>query len=302
MPINVPKELPASDALKQEKIFVMDEDRARTQDIRPLNILILNLMPEKERTELQLLRLLGNTPLQVNISFLRTATHRPTHVSPHHLDNFYTTFEEVKDRRFDGLIITGAPIEHLAFEDVAYWEELTEIMDWTTSNVTSTFHICWGAQAGLYYHYGVDKYELSEKCFGIYKHQISDPTVKLVRGFDDIFHGPHSRYTSVPREEIEAHPDLTLLSVSEQGAPFIIMSNDGKNIMITGHMEYDAITLGEEYERDHSRGVKTAIPENYFPNDDTNAQPPHKWRSHSHLLFSNWLNYYVYQETPFEWD
>lgn len=302
MPINVSKELPASDALKQEKIFVMDEDRAQTQDIRPLNILILNLMPEKERTELQLLRLLGNTPLQVNISFLRTTTHRPKHVSPHHLENFYTTFEEAKKRRFDGLIITGAPIEHLAFEDVAYWDELTEIMDWAAANVTSTLHICWGAQAGLYYHYGVEKYELPEKCFGIYEHQISDQTVKLVRGFDDIFHAPHSRYTSVSREAIEANPDLTLLSVSEQGSPFIIMSNDAKNIMVTGHMEYDATTLAEEYERDHSRGVETGIPENYFPNDDVDAQPPHKWRSHSHLLFSNWLNYYVYQETPFVWD
>ncbi|TFJ92507.1 homoserine O-acetyltransferase MetA [Lentibacillus salicampi] len=302
MPINVPKELPASDALKQEKIFVMDEDRARTQDIRPLNILILNLMPEKERTELQLLRLLGNTPLQVNISFLRTATHRPSHVSPHHLDNFYTTFEEAKNRRFDGLIITGAPIEHLDFEDVTYWDELTEIMDWAAANVTSTLHICWGAQAGLYYHYGVDKYELPEKYFGIYEHHISDPTVKLVHGFDDVFHAPHSRYTSVSREAIDANPDLTLLSVSEQGAPFIIMSGDGKNIMITGHMEYDAGTLAEEYERDHSRGVATAVPENYFPNDDVNREPPHRWRSHSHLLFSNWLNYYVYQATPFEWD
>ncbi|SFA83496.1 homoserine O-succinyltransferase [Lentibacillus halodurans] len=302
MPINIPKQLPASGVLKQEKIFVMDEDKARTQDIRPLNILILNLMPEKERTELQLLRLLGNTPLQVNITFLRTATHLPTHVSRHHLENFYKTFSEIQSRRFDGLIITGAPVEQMAFQDVTYWDELTDIMDWSETNVTSTLHICWGAQARLYHHYGIEKFEMHRKCFGIYEHQISDHTIKLVRGFDDIFHAPHSRYTNVSREAIEENPNLTLLSVSEQGAPFIIMSNDAKNIMITGHLEYDATTLAEEYERDHSKGLDTDIPENYFPGDDVHAQPPHKWRSHSHLLFSNWLNYYVYQETPFEWE
>lgn len=302
MPINVPKELPASDSLKKEKIFVMDEVRARTQDIRPLNILILNLMPEKEKTELQLLRLLGNTPLQVNISFLRTETHSSKHVSRHHLENFYTTFENVKNRRFDGLIITGAPIEHLDFEDVNYWDELKGIMDWANENVTSTLHICWGAQAGLYHHYGIKKFAMPKKSFGIFKHQIADPKIKLVRGFDEIFHAPHSRHTNISKEEVEKNPDLKLLSVSEEGAPFIIMSNDAKNIMVTGHLEYDATTLAEEYERDIDKGLEMDIPVNYFPNNDVNERPPNIWRSHSHLLFSNWLNYYVYQQTPFKWE
>ncbi|MFD1848855.1 homoserine O-acetyltransferase MetA [Oceanobacillus bengalensis] len=301
MPINVPSDLPASESLKKEKIFVMDEGRASTQDIRPLNILILNLMPEKEKTELQLLRLLGNTPLQVNISFLRTATHRSTHVSNYHLDNFYTTFEKVKNRRFDGMIITGAPIEHLEFEDVNYWDELTTIMDWTEKNVTSTLHICWGAQAALSYYYGIRKYALPKKCFGIFNHHVRDRKIKLVRGFDDLFRAPHSRHTNVSRKKIENHPDLQLLSVTEDGDPFIIMSRDTKNIMITGHLEYDATTLAEEYERDVEKGEEIELPVNYFPNGDVNEQPLHTWRSHSHLLFSNWLNYYVYQETPFEW-
>lgn len=280
----------------------MDEDRARTQDIRPLNIVIINLMPEKEKTELQLLRLLGNTPLQVNISFLRMTTHQSKNVSESHLDTFYTTFEEVKSRRFDGMIITGAPIEHLAFKDVNYWKELTEIMAWSKQNVTSVLHICWGAQAALYYHYGIGKYELPEKCFGIYKHQLSDPTIKLVRGFDEVFNAPHSRHTSVSAEEIEKNSDLTLLSASEEEAPFIIMSKDAKHIMITGHLEYDATTLAEEYERDLSKGLDIQMPKNYFPHDDAKQQPLNTWRSHTHLLFSNWLNYYVYQQTPFEWD
>ncbi|RKQ35857.1 homoserine O-acetyltransferase MetA [Oceanobacillus halophilus] len=301
MPINISRELPAREMLKQEKIFVMDEDRARTQDIRPLNILILNLMPEKEKTELQLLRLLGNTPLQVNISFLRTATYQSKHVSNYHLDSFYTTFENVKNNRYDGLIITGAPIEHLEFEEVNYWEELTQIMDWAKENVTSTLNICWGAQAALYYHYGIEKYPLPEKCFGIFKHNIDDPRVKLVHGFDEVFHAPHSRHTGVFKEAVEAHPDLYLLSISEEDAPFIIMSKDAKNIMITGHLEYDATTLAEEYHRDLERGMEIKIPKNYFPNDDVNERPLHTWRSHSHLLFSNWLNYYVYQQTPYEW-
>ncbi|GAB4073992.1 homoserine O-succinyltransferase [Barrientosiimonas marina] len=301
MPINVSKELPASDALKQENIFVMDEDRAQTQDIRPLNILILNLMPEKERTELQLLRLLGNTPLQVNICFLQTATHQPTHTSAYHLDNFYTTFNDIKTQRFDGLIITGAPVEQLAFEDVTYWNELTTIMDWAENNVTSVLHICWGAQASLYYHYGISKYDLPEKYVGIYKHYVQDTRVKLMHGFDDIFHAPHSRFTGVSKQAVEAHTNLTLLAASEDGAPFIIISDDAQNIMVTGHLEYDATTLREEYERDRAKGAATPLPENYFPNDNINEQPPHMWRSHSHLLFANWLNYYVYQETPYEW-
>ena len=301
MPINIPKALPARERLKEEKIFVMDEERAKTQDIRPLNIAILNLMPEKERTELQLLRLLGNTPLQVNVTFLNTATHTSKNIGKSHLDNFYETFEDVKDRRFDGFIITGAPIEHLAFEDVNYWEELKEIMDWTKENVTSVLHICWGAQAALYHHYGIDKYALSEKCSGVFTHSLSDPTVKLVRGFNDQFNAPHSRYTAVSVEEIENNRDLTLLSKSDDAGAFIVMSNDAKHIMITGHLEYDAGTLAEEYARDLKKGVNVNIPANYFPNDDANKEPSNTWRSHTHLLFSNWLNYYVYQETPFEW-
>jgi homoserine O-succinyltransferase len=301
MPINIPKDMPAGEALRQEKIFVMDEERARSQDIRPLNIIILNLMPEKEKTELQLLRLLGNTPLQVNVTFLRTSTYQSKHVSSFHLEQFYTTFSEVKHRRFDGMIITGAPVEKMKFEEVDYWEELTEIMEWTKTHVTSTLYICWGAQAALYYHYGIDKFELPEKCFGVYRHRVIAPMEKLVRGFDDIFNAPHSRYTDVSREAIENHRDLQLISVSEEGIPFIIMSDNGKNIMITGHLEYDATTLADEYIRDRNRGLNTAIPSNYFPNDDVNAPPLHSWKAHSYLLFSNWLNYYVYQETPYIW-
>ncbi len=302
MPINIPKALPARELLKQEKIFVMDEDRASTQDIRPLNIAILNLMPEKERTELQLLRLLGNTPLQVNVTFLHTATHESKNISQSHLEHFYETFDEVKNRRFDGLIITGAPIEHLQFEEVNYWEELKAIMDWSKDNVTSSLHICWGAQAALYHHYGIDKFPLDAKCSGVFEHVLSNPKIKLVRGFNDQFYVPHSRYTDVSKEEIEAHPELQLLASSEDAGAFMIMSEDGKHIMLTGHLEYDAGTLAEEYERDRKKGLDIAIPKNYFPEDDPTKKPFNTWRSHTHLLFSNWLNYYVYQETPYEWE
>jgi homoserine O-succinyltransferase/O-acetyltransferase len=302
MPINIPKNLPAGEILRNEKVFVMDEERARTQDIRPLNIVILNLMPQKEKTELQLLRLLGNTPIQVNITLLRTATHEPKNTSKYHLEHFYTTFSKIKHRRFDGMIITGAPVEKLEFEEVDYWEELKEMMEWTKTHVTSTMHICWGAQAALYHHYGIQKFELPSKCFGVFQHNVFDPMEKLVRGFDEVFHAPHSRYTDVSREAIENHPELKLLSVSEEGAPFIIMSENGKNIMITGHLEYDATTLLDEYVRDQKKGLGTALPKNYFPNDDINKRPLHTWRSHGYLLFSNWLNYYVYQETPYVWD
>ena len=302
MPINIPITLPARDVLRKEKIFVMDEDRASTQDIRPLNIVILNLMPEKEKTELQLLRLLGNTPIQVNISFLRMATHKSKNVDKSHLDTFYETFADIQDRRFDGMIITGAPIEHLRFEDVNYWEELTEIMEWTKTHVTSVLHICWGAQAALYYHYGIDKYELPKKISGIYKHRVADPTVKLVRGFEDVFQAPHSRFTAISEEAVKEDPRLELLSASDEVGAFIIMSEDARHIMITGHLEYDATTLAEEYARDLEKGLDVAIPENYFPNDDVNEHPPNTWRSHTHLLFSNWLNYYVYQQTPFVWE
>lgn len=301
MPINIPRELPAGEILKQEKIFIMDEDRASTQDIRPLNILILNLMPEKEKTELQLLRLLGNTPLQVNITFLRMATHQSKNVSKYHLDNFYTTFETVKQNRYDGMIITGAPIEHLRFEEVNYWDEMKEILEWTKDNVTSVLHICWGAQAALYHHYGIDKFALPKKSFGIFKHSLSDPRNELVRGFDEEFLAPHSRHTNVCAEDIENHPELFLLSLSEEDAPFIIMSKNKRHIMITGHLEYDATTLADEYHRDIKKGVEIDIPKNYFPDDNPNEQPPNTWRSHTHLLFSNWLNYFVYQQTPYIW-
>ena len=302
MPINIPEKLPARQLLKEEKIFVMDEERAIKQDIRPLSILILNLMPEKEKTELQLLRLLGNTPLQVNITFLNMATHESKNVSKSHLDAFYNTFNEIKHRRYDGLIITGAPIEHLPFEEVNYWEELKLIMDWANNNVTSVLHICWGAQAALYHHYGINKHDLPQKCSGVFTHRVSDSTVKLVRGFNDEFKAPHSRYTSVSSKEIENDPRLTLLALSEDAGAFIVVSNDEKHIMITGHLEYDATTLSEEYTRDINKGLDVNIPENYFPNNDPNKEPLNTWRSHTHLLFSNWLNYYVYQETPFEWN
>lgn len=302
MPIKIPKGLPAREHLKEERIFVMDDDRANTQDIRPLNIAIVNLMPEKERTELQLLRLLGNTPLQVNITFVHMASHVSKNVSKSHLDSFYTTFNEIKDRKFDGLIITGAPIEHLQFEDVTYWEELVQIMDWSKTNVTSTMHICWGAQAALYHHYGVDKYELPKKCSGIFTHRVEDKKVKLVQGFEDVFHAPHSRYTSVSLEEIASHPDLQVLATSDDAGIFLMKSRDNKHIMVTGHLEYDATTLRDEYERDLAKGLDIDMPENYFPNNDATQLPLNTWRAHTHLLFSNWLNYYVYQATPYEWE
>ncbi|MBA4536182.1 homoserine O-succinyltransferase [Bacillus aquiflavi] len=302
MPIKIPQQLPAREILEKENIFIMDEDRAKQQDIRPLNILILNLMPEKEKTETQLLRLLGNTPLQVNVNFLRTATHESKNTSRYHLEQFYKTYADVKDRKFDGMIITGAPIEHLNFEDVNYWEELMTIMKWTTTNVTSTLHICWGAQAALYYHYGIGKFPLPQKCSGVFTHKVFDRKEKLLRGFDDLFFAPHSRYTDVSIDDIHRCQQLKLLSASEEAGPFIIGTKDGKQFMITGHLEYSAETLAEEYQRDQSKGLDINIPVNYFPNDNPKEKPINKWRSHAHLLFSNWLNYYVYQETPYEWD
>lgn len=302
VPINIPKNLPARKLLKEERIFVMDEDRAMTQDIRPLNIAILNLMPEKEKAELQLLRLLGNTPLQVNITFLHTATHRSKNVSRSHLDTFYHTFNDIKHRRFDGMIITGAPVEHLPFEEVNYWDELVEIMEWTKTNVTSVMHICWGAQAALYHHYGIDKYRLPRKCSGIFTHTVRDKTIEIVRGFEDVFRAPHSRYTDVSLEEIENHPELEVLATSDEAGVFLLKSKDDKHIFSTGHLEYDATTLKEEYERDLAKGIDIHMPENYFPNDDATKEPLNTWRAHTHLLFSNWLNYYVYQITPYEWE
>jgi len=302
VPINIPKGLPARELLKQERIFIMDEERALSQDIRPLNIIILNLMPEKEKTELQLLRLLGNTPLQVNVEFLHTATHKSKNVSKSHLDTFYYTFDEIKHRRFDGMIITGAPVEHLAFEDVNYWEELTMIMEWTKTHVTSCFHICWGAQAALYYHYGIDKYPLPRKLSGIYTHTVEDKTIQLVRGFEDVFRAPHSRYTETKIEDIDKNPQLKVLSTSEDAGLFLLKSIDNKHIFVTGHLEYDATTLRDEYERDLAKGLDIHMPENYFPNDNPKEEPLNTWRAHTHLLFSNWLNYYVYQETPYKWE
>ncbi|NLI68150.1 MAG: homoserine O-succinyltransferase [Bacilli bacterium] len=302
MPINIPKGLPASELLKKERIFVMDEERAQSQDIRPLNIAILNLMPEKEKTELQLLRLLGNTPIQVNVTFLHTATHESKNVSKSHLDSFYLTYYDVKHRRFDGLIITGAPIEHLPFDEVNYWEELKEIMEWSKTNVTSIFYICWGAQAGAYYHFGIEKHMLPRKLSGVYEHTVRDQTIELVRGFEDVFRAPHSRYTEIKIEDVENHPELEVLATSETAGLFLFKSKDNKHIFTTGHLEYDATTLKEEYERDLARGLDIHMPENYFPNDDPTQMPLNTWRAHTHLLFSNWLNYYVYQETPYEWE
>lgn len=302
MPINIPHGLPAVEKLKKEKIFTMDETKAKMQDIRPLNIVILNLMPEKEKTELQLLRLLGNSPLQVNVTFMNTATHVSKNVSSSHLNTFYSTFEDIKDRRFDGMIVTGAPIEHFEFEDVNYWEELVEIMEWSKTSVTSVFNICWGAQAALYHHYGVKKYELAKKCSGIYEHTVRDHKVELVRGFDERYLAPHSRYTEVRREDIEQNDDLIIISESEDAGVFMVMSKDGKQIMVTGHLEYDATTLAEEYERDLAKGLDIEMPENYFPGNDPTNRPLNNWRSHTHLLFSNWLNYYVYQATPYQWE
>ncbi len=302
LPINIPSHLPAKEILEQENIFIMDEKRAYSQDIRPLNIVILNIMPEKEKTETQLLRLLGNSPLQLNITFLRPETHTSKTTAIEHLIEFYTTFKHIKHRKFDGMIITGAPIEHLEFHEVLYWPELQTIMDWTKTNVTSTLHICWGAQAGLFHHYGVNKYKLDKKCFGIFKHEIIDPSIKLLRGFDDHYYVPHSRHTDVKRDDIERISDLQILSYSEEAGVCLVMSKDGKHIFLTGHPEYERTSLKDEYERDLAKGLNIDIPKNYFEDNNPANTPVHCWRSHANLLFVNWLNYYVYQETPYIWD
>lgn len=302
MPIKVDNGLPAKQVLLQENIFVMDEDRALRQDIRPLQILILNLMPLKQVTETQLLRLLSNSPLQVEVTFIHPKTHTSKNTSEEHLVSFYTTFDKVNHHKYDGLIITGAPVEQMDFEEVKYWEELTQIMEWTKTNVTSTLHICWGAQAGLYYHFGINKYPLSKKMFGVFKHNVLKPNCKLLRGFDDEFLVPHSRHTDVDREAIIYHPDLELLSESNESGVYIAMSKDEKHIFVTGHSEYDPLTLKQEYTRDRDKGLNIEVPKNYFPYDDENQYPPASWRSHAHLLFSNWLNYYVYQMTPYLMD
>jgi homoserine O-succinyltransferase/O-acetyltransferase len=302
LPINIPKLLPAREVLEQENIFIMDNERATTQDIRPLNILILNLMPQKEKAETQLLRLLGNTPLQINVNFLKTNSYESTHTSKQHLEQFYTTFSQIKNQKFDGMIITGAPVELLEFDQVKYWPELTEIMEWTNTNVTSTLHICWGAQAALYYQYDIGKFELERKCSGIYAHRIFEQNDILLRGFDDIFYAPHSRYTDVSIEAIKNNPRLKLLAASEDAGALLIASRDRKHVMITGHLEYESDSLAQEYSRDLNKGLEIHMPENYFPNNDPTQPPINRWRSHGHLFFSNWLNYYVYQETPFTWE
>lgn len=302
MPIKIPDSLPAKEVLTGENIFVMDESQAFHQDIRPLRIAILNLMPTKETTETQLLRLLGNSPLQVDVVLLHPSTHTSKNTSAEHLSSFYKTFEEVRYRRFDGMIVTGAPVEQLNFEDVNYWNELQEIFEWSRSNVTSTMHICWAAQAGLYYHFGVQKVPLAEKCFGVFPHTVNETHCKLLRGFDELFYAPHSRHTDVSREDIERQPELQVLAESEEAGAYIVATRDGKQIFVTGHSEYDPLSLKWEYDRDVSKGMEMALPKNYFPKDDPTRTPPAVWRAHANLLFSNWLNYYVYQETPYDID
>ncbi|WP_010497978.1 homoserine O-acetyltransferase MetA [Paenibacillus elgii] len=300
MPIKVPDYLPAKEVLVNENIFVMDESVAFRQDIRPLRIVILNLMPTKETTETQLLRLIGNTPLQVEFILLHPKTHTSRNTSLEHLEQFYKTFEDIKHERFDGMIVTGAPVEQLEFEEVNYWEELTQIMEWSKTHVTSTLHICWAAQAGLYYHFGVPKYALEEKIFGVFPHTITTPNVKLLRGFDELFLVPQSRHTDVRREDVARVEQLDILSESEEAGVYIAATKDGKQIFITGHSEYDACTLKYEYDRDVNKGMEIAVPKNYYPNNDPTRPPLNTWRAHANLLFSNWLNYYVYQETPYD--
>lgn len=300
MPIQIPNDLPATGILQQENIFVMTENRAVTQDIRPLEIVLVNLMPTKIVTETQLSRLLGNTPLQVRLELVHMKSHVSKNVAEDHMLNFYKSFEEIKHRKFDGMVITGAPVENLDFEDVDYWQELCQIMEWSKTNVHSTFHICWGAQAGLYYHYGIGKTPLDKKMFGVFPHKADYKRSILLRGFDDLFWVPHSRHTTVLRENIEKVPELKILASSEEAGVYAVMSKAGRQIFITGHSEYDPDTLKTEYLRDKNLGLPIEVPKNYFPNDDENCEPLVRWRGHANLLFSNWLNYFVYQTTPYD--
>ena len=300
MPIKIPNNLPAVKTLESENIFVMTETRAMTQDIRPLKILILNLMPKKIETETQLARLLGNTPLQVEMELIHTKSHESKNVAQDHLLAFYKTFDQVKHRKFDGMIITGAPVEHMPFEEVEYWQELCEIMEWSKTHVHSTFHICWGAQAGLYYHYGINKQQMEEKMFGVFPHQVDHKPSILFRGFDETFLVPHSRHTTVLREDIEKVKELKILSSSPISGVYAVSTKNGRQIFITGHSEYDAETLKTEYLRDLSQGKPIHIPVNYFPGDDETQPPLVSWRAHANLLYSNWLNYFVYQSTPYD--
>lgn len=301
MPIRVQSDLPATEILENENIFVMDENRAMHQDIRPLKVAILNLMPIKQDTELQLLRALSNTPLQIDVTFVMASGHVSLNTSASHLNKFYVTFDQIKDNKYDGLIITGAPLENITFEEVDYWEEMCEIMDWAEKNVTSTLHICWAAQAGFYHYYGIQKRQLSEKLFGIYEHKVHNRKEPLVRGFDDVFLAPHSRHTETPSSEIHACKELTILAESEAAGVFLAIAEGGKKVFLNGHPEYDRYTLDKEYHRDLDKGLPIHIPYNYYPNDDPSQKPLLQWRSHSNNIYSNWLNYYVYQSTPYEW-
>ena len=300
MPIQIPNDLPAAGILQNENIFVMKEDRATTQDIRPLEIVLLNLMPTKVATETQFSRLLGNTPLQVRLELMHMSSHMSKNVSQEHLLTFYKTFDELKDRKFDGMVITGAPVEQMAFEDVDYWQELCQIMEWSKTNVHSTLHICWGAQAGLYYHYGIPKHKLDEKLFGVFLHKAEYKRSILMRGFDDEFWAPHSRHTTVLREDIEKIPGLKILASSDEAGVYALMNKEGRQIFVTGHSEYDPETLQNEYLRDKNQGLDIKVPKNYYPNDDDSREPVVRWRGHGNLLFSNWLNYFVYQTTPYD--
>ncbi len=300
MPIKIQSDLPAKEILENENIFVMDENRAMHQDIRPLQIAILNIMPVKQDTELQLLRALSNTPLQVDVTFLNVKNHISKNTPADHLNKFYCTIDDVRNRKFDGMIITGAPVEDITFEEVDYWEEMCDIMDWAESHVTSTLHICWGAQAGLYHYYGIDKQKLPQKLFGIYEHKVANRKIPLVRGFDDVFLAPHSRHTESPREAIHACPELTVLAESDAAGVFLAIAESGKKIFVNGHPEYDRYTLQNEYFRDLNKGLPIQVPYNYYPDDDPKQKPLLQWRSHSNNLYSNWLNYYVYQTTPYE--
>ncbi|XCP84246.1 homoserine O-succinyltransferase [Roseburia hominis] len=300
MPIRVQNDLPVKEILEKENIFVMDEFRATHQDIRPIKIGLLNLMPLKEDTELQLLRSLSNTPLQVDIVFVTVKSHESKNTSANHLNRFYETFDQVRDQKFDGFIITGAPVEQMPFEEVDYWEELKEIMEWTKTHVTSTIHLCWGAQAALYYHYGINKVPLESKLFGVFRHRVLNRKIPLVRGFDDVFLAPHSRHTDVPIKKIRADERLMILAESEKAGAFLVMAEDGRQIFVMGHPEYDRITLDGEYKRDLGKGLPIEMPENYYPNDDASQKPLLTWRAHGNTLYGNWLNYYVYQATPYD--
>lgn len=300
MPIRVQNDLPVKEILESENIFVMDEHRAMHQDIRPIKIGLLNLMPLKEETELQILRSLSNTPLQVDVTFVAVASHQSKNTSMSHLNKFYQKFDEIKDKKFDGFIITGAPVEQMPFEEVDYWDELTKIMDWTKTNVTSTLHLCWGAQAGIYYHFGIDKVQVDHKLFGVFKHKVLNRRIPLVRGFDDVFYAPHSRHTDVPIEKLRADDRITILAESDEVGLFLAMAQEGRQIFVMGHPEYDRVTLDGEYKRDLSKGLPIDMPKNYYPDDDPNNKPVLTWRAAANNLYTNWLNYYVYQATPYD--